>query len=83
MIKQLIDPRKYNSCVNKMREFFLKKNFVEVHTQNALSILAACEDGFVQEWIHGEDKIKEHQDLFYKHTAEFLERHKQKLSEIA
>ncbi len=44
MIKQLIDPRKYNSCVNKMREFFLKKNFVEVHTQNALSILAACED---------------------------------------
>ena len=30
-----------------------------------------------------EDKIKEHQELFYKHTAEFLERHKSKLSEIA
>ena len=24
--------------------FFRKKGFVEVHTQNALSILAACED---------------------------------------
>ena len=37
-------------------------------------ILAACEDGFVQEWIHGTDKIKEHQELFYKHTKDFLER---------
>jgi len=27
-----------------MRSFFLRKGFVEVHTQNALSILAACED---------------------------------------
>ena len=44
MHRRLIDPHKFNSCVNKMREFFLKKNFVEVHTQNALSILAACED---------------------------------------
>ena len=39
-------------------------------------ILAACEDGFVQEWIHGEDKIKEHQELFYKHTKDFFDRHK-------
>ena len=46
-------------------------------------VLATCESGEVQEWIHGEDKIKEHQELFYKHTAEFLERHKSKLSEIA
>ena len=37
-------------------------------------ILAACEDGFVQEWIHGVDKIKEHQELFYKHTRDFMEK---------
>lgn len=43
-MNKLIDPVKFSSCVNKMREFFLKKGFVEVHTQNALSILAACED---------------------------------------
>jgi len=29
-----------------MREFFLARNFIEVHTQNRLSILAACEDPF-------------------------------------
>ena len=29
-----------------------------------------------------EDKIKEHQELFYKHTQEFLERHKESLVEI-
>jgi aspartyl/asparaginyl-tRNA synthetase len=34
----------YNSLVQKMREFFLKKNFVEVPTQSRLSILAACEN---------------------------------------
>jgi aspartyl/asparaginyl-tRNA synthetase len=43
-MNKLINPLKFNQCVNRMREFFLKKNFVEVHTQNALSILAACED---------------------------------------
>ena len=37
-------------------------------------ILATCEDGFVQEWIHTEDKIKEHQEKFYQHTQEFFER---------
>ena len=37
-------------------------------------ILATCEDGFVQEWIHTEDKIKEHQEKFYKHTQDFFER---------
>ena len=45
-------------------------------------ILAACEDGFVQEWVHGEDKIKEHQELFYKHTTDFLLRNKEKLTQI-
>jgi aspartyl/asparaginyl-tRNA synthetase len=34
----------YNTLVQKMREFFLSKNFVEVPTQSRLSILAACEN---------------------------------------
>jgi aspartyl/asparaginyl-tRNA synthetase len=34
----------FNTTVQKMREFFLKKGFVEVNTQDRLSILAACED---------------------------------------
>jgi len=34
----------YNSLVQKLREFFLEKNFVEVPTQPRLSILAACEN---------------------------------------
>lgn len=43
-MNKLIDPRKFSRCVNSMRQFFLERNYVEVHTQNALSILAACED---------------------------------------
>ena len=42
----IIDSEKFNNVVKKLREFFLKKNFIEVHTQNRLSILAACEDPF-------------------------------------
>jgi aspartyl/asparaginyl-tRNA synthetase len=42
----IIDSVKFNKVVNKMRDFFLAKKFVEVHTQNRLSILAACEDPF-------------------------------------
>jgi len=34
----------YHSLVQKMRDFFLRKNFVEVPTQSRLSILAACEN---------------------------------------
>ena len=34
----------YNSLVQKMREFFLQKGFIEVPTQSRLSILAACEN---------------------------------------
>ena len=41
---KLIVPRKFNAAVTAMRSFFQKKGFMEVHTQNALSILAACED---------------------------------------
>jgi len=40
----LIDPKKYTKTVDLLRSFFLSKGFYEVHTQNRLSILAACED---------------------------------------
>lgn len=36
----------FNKVVQKLRQFFLSKNFQEVHAQNRLSILAACEDPF-------------------------------------
>lgn len=38
------DVKAFSEVVNKMREFCLKKGFVEVNTQDRLSILAACED---------------------------------------
>lgn len=34
----------FDRTVKKLREFFTAKGFVEVHTQDRLSILAACED---------------------------------------
>lgn len=34
----------YSEVVQRLREFFLKRGFLEVHTQDRLSILAACED---------------------------------------
>jgi len=34
----------YNELVQKMRTFFLNKNFIEVPSQSRLSILAACEN---------------------------------------
>ncbi len=34
----------FSHVVNLLRGFFLKKGFLEVHTQDRLSILAACED---------------------------------------
>jgi len=43
---QLIDPSKFTETVGLFRSFFLEKGFLEVHTQNRLSILAACEDPF-------------------------------------
>ena len=36
----------FNKVVQKLRQFFLSKSFQEVHAQNRLSILAACEDPF-------------------------------------
>jgi len=41
---KLIDPKSYTETLDLLRSFFLSKNFYEVHTQNRLSILAACED---------------------------------------
>lgn len=38
--------KQYHEMVQKMRDFFLKKNFIEVPTQPIFSILAACEDPF-------------------------------------
>ena len=43
---QLINPQKFTNTVGLLRSFFLDKGFLEVHTQNRLSILAACEDPF-------------------------------------
>jgi len=42
---KLIDPVDYSKTVGRLRSFFVEeKGFWEVHTQNRLSILAACED---------------------------------------
>lgn len=38
------DSQAYSTVINKLRQFCLNKGFVEVHTQDRLSILAACED---------------------------------------
>ena len=43
---QLINPNKFTHASGLLRSFFLDKGFEEVHTQNRLSILAACEDPF-------------------------------------
>ena len=40
----MIDPSDFSKTVQKLRSFFEKKGFLEVHTQTRLSILAACED---------------------------------------
>ena len=36
--------KNFHAVVKKLRGFFESKGFIEVHTQNKLSILAACED---------------------------------------
>ena len=41
---KLIEPEDFTETVGLLRSFFLNKGFLEVHTQNRLSILAACED---------------------------------------
>ena len=39
-----ISPKDFTTVTHKMRSFFDERGFLEVHTQNRLSILAACED---------------------------------------
>lgn len=39
-----INPKDYDFTVNRLREFFRNKGFIEVPVQHQLSILAACED---------------------------------------
>ena len=41
---QLISPQDFTNATNQLRTFFNNLGFLEVHTQNRLSILAACED---------------------------------------
>lgn len=42
--KGVEDNVQFSEVVNKLRQFCLNKGFLEVHTQDRLSILAACED---------------------------------------
>jgi len=42
----IINSEEYNKVVSKLRSFFSEMGFLEVSTQNRLSILAACEDPF-------------------------------------
>ena len=42
----IINTLEYNQVVQKLRAFFVSRKFLEVSTQNRLSILAACEDPF-------------------------------------
>lgn len=42
--KGVEDTKAFSDVVNKLRHFCLKKGFIEAHTQDRLSILAACED---------------------------------------
>ncbi len=39
-----VDPTEFTSVTKKLRSFFDSRGFLEVHAQNRLSILAACED---------------------------------------
>lgn len=41
---ELISPIYFHTVVNKLRQFFIERGFIEMHTQNRLSILSACED---------------------------------------
>lgn len=43
-LTSLIIPTDFDNAVTSLRKFFHSRGFLEVHTQNRLSILAACED---------------------------------------
>ena len=53
----MINTKDYNSLVQKLREFFLHKGFVEVPVQSRLSILAACEDPFTVEQFNWSNEV--------------------------
>lgn len=36
--------KKYSNIINIIRKFFNKQNFIEIHTQNKLSLLCACDE---------------------------------------
>ena len=60
------------------------KMFEELYPEKKIEqtvILAACEDGFVQEWINGPEKIADYQEKFIKHATDFFQRHAQALTE--
>lgn len=48
----IINSEKFSKVANLLRGFFLERKFIEVHTQNRLSILAACEDPFNVQTFH-------------------------------
>jgi thioredoxin reductase len=61
------DMRLYSSVVNTLREFFLGKGFVEVTTQDRLSIWAAgdCTDElYHQNNIAAGDAVKALEDIY-------------------
>ena len=75
--------REYNYG-NFLQTAAYAKMFEELYPDKKIEqtiVLAACEDGYVQEWIHEEAKMKEHQELFYKHAADFFNTHKEKLTQ--
>jgi len=43
-MSSLIPPKDFTMITRRLRDFFSRRGFLEVHTQNRLSILAACED---------------------------------------
>ena len=43
-MSSLISPYEFTNVTHQLRSFFIERGFLEVHTQNRLSILAACED---------------------------------------
>jgi aspartyl/asparaginyl-tRNA synthetase len=55
--KKMINTKDYNSLVQKLREFFLQKGFLEVPVQSRLSILAACEDPFTVEQFNWANEV--------------------------
>jgi len=60
------------------------KMFEELYPDKKIEqtiVLASCEDGYVQEWVHEQAKIKEHQELFYKHATDFFNIHREKLAQ--